>query len=59
MAEQGESNTNQHHCSARADGVKRKKKRTFWEEFPFGSAGVGGRDENHLRNREEMSKVNR
>jgi hypothetical protein len=37
--------------------VKRKKKGAFWEKFPFGSARVEGRDENHLRNGEEMSKI--
>jgi hypothetical protein len=31
----------------------------FWEEFPFGSPRVEGRDENRLRNGEGMSKVKR
>jgi hypothetical protein len=39
--------------------MKRKKTGAFWEAFPFGITRVEGRDENQLRNREEMSKVKR
>jgi hypothetical protein len=59
MAKRGDSNTNRNHCSASVDGVKRKKKRAFWEGFPFAGARVEERDEKHLRNGQEMSKVKR